>query len=131
MKMSFLFILANAISLSLAVPGMAEEYNAISRLQPVIALQANQTDINGARLPDTNSATENNMNQSAPSTTKLYGGRFTAMSDQDIFSLALGASFRFSDWLGVGATYALPINEEEISIEEKKYSIEAMVTMQF
>ena len=53
-----------------------------------------------------------------------------SMSDQDLFSMALGARFQIIDWLGVDATFSLPLVEEETDWRQD-LSIEAMVTMQF
>ncbi|MEN8256561.1 MAG: hypothetical protein ABFS09_01725 [Thermodesulfobacteriota bacterium] len=53
-----------------------------------------------------------------------------SMSDQDLFSMALGARFQISEWLGVGAACTVPFTLEETAGKED-LSIEAMVTMQF
>ncbi len=65
----------------------------------------------------------------------LQGGTYSppakkSMSDQDLFSLALGARFQISDWLGVDAACSMPLVEEE-TVWRKDLAIEAMVTMQF
>ena len=52
------------------------------------------------------------------------------VSPEDIFSLGLGAHFKISEWLDVGAACSLPFIEEE-AIDRKDMSVEAMVTMQF
>ncbi len=52
------------------------------------------------------------------------------MGDHDLFSLALGARFQISDWLGVGAAFSMPLAEEE-TVWRQDLAIEAMVTMQF
>lgn len=52
------------------------------------------------------------------------------MGDQDLFSLALGARFQISEWLGVDATCAMPLAEEE-TLWKQDLAIEAMVTMHF
>ncbi len=52
------------------------------------------------------------------------------MSAQDLLSLALGAQFQISDWLGIGAACTMPFTEED-TVGTEDLSIEAMVTMQF
>ena len=116
------------ISLCLTTQTWAGEQLHGSRIKPLLQLQTNLADSHGARLPG-KIPSQNPENTTA--TSPLTAGDFNTTADQDIFSLALGASYSFSDWLGVGATYAVPIDEKDITIDETKYSIEAMVTMQF
>jgi hypothetical protein len=49
---------------------------------------------------------------------------------QDLYFLALGAHFRISDWLDIGAACTMPFTEEE-NVRTEDLSIKAMVTMQF
>ena len=52
-------------------------------------------------------------------------------TENNIFAISLGASYRFSDWLDIDATYSMPVKDEEINMDDQNYCIEAMVTMQF
>lgn len=61
---------------------------------------------------------------------RAYTPPAKSMSDQDLFSLALGARFQLSDWLGFGAACTMPLAEQE-AVRVDDLAIEAMVTMQF
>lgn len=52
------------------------------------------------------------------------------VNPEDIFSLGLGAHFKISEWLDIGAACSLPLPEEE-AIGTEDMSVEAMLTMQF
>lgn len=105
----------------------AEEEDLLSRISPhvVVSRQSADQPLPAFSLRQPQGVDDNLMPSKSASTldTKNVGG-------QNLFSLALGARFQFSDWLGVGAACTVPLAEPD-TVPRDDLVIEAMVTMQF
>lgn len=51
--------------------------------------------------------------------------------NRDLVTLAIGARFRVTDWLDFGAVYEFPLTDEEESLMEDRFLIDAMITLRF
>ncbi|PLX50138.1 MAG: hypothetical protein C0613_04925 [Desulfobulbaceae bacterium] len=128
-KQLFIVLLATCIAPELLSPSSAaaEEEGFLSKISPhvVVSRQSAEQALPVFSLRQAQGVEDNlmaNKNSSDPDSKKLAG--------QNLFSLALGARFQFSDWLGVGAACTVPLAEPE-TVQSDDLVIEAMVTMQF
>ncbi|OCC16332.1 hypothetical protein DBT_0149 [Dissulfuribacter thermophilus] len=51
--------------------------------------------------------------------------------NRDLVTLAIGARFRVTDWLDFGAVYEFPLTDEEESLMEDRFLLDAMITLRF
>lgn len=51
--------------------------------------------------------------------------------NRDLVTLAVGARFRVTEWLDFGAVYEFPLTDEEQSLIEDRFLVDAMVTIRF
>lgn len=49
----------------------------------------------------------------------------------DLVTMALGARFRLTDWLDIGAAYEFPLTDDDETLLDKRIMIDAMVTITF
>jgi hypothetical protein len=110
-------------------PAMAEDAALLSRISPHVSLHRNapSQELQAFASPNHQQGTAGYMRPPEDRPSPLLTKRLAA---QDIYSLTLGARFRISDWLDIGAACALPLTEEE-PLDAEDLTIEAMVTMQF
>lgn len=115
----------SCLSAQIAVAG---DSSLLSRISPHVALNQNplSQDLQSV-VNDTNHLAGGYVIPGIDFTAPPSKKRLVA---QDLYFLALGAHFRISDWLDIGAACTMPFAEEE-NVRTEDLSIEAMVTMQF
>ena len=123
----FIFFSIIALVCLFNQPAEADDIPLLNKISPHISLQQNELGQTSHSFSLNTPLPDHNFLNKAEG---LTSSPLKSIGEHDLFSLALGARFQISEWIGIGAAWSMPLKEEE-TVSTEDLTIEAMVTMQF